>query len=74
VLSWSWKKSHLACNHEAHISLKLWRRVYAINANPYLLVAATLCGKEAGDLWLRNILADACGAICLSFQALARLS
>jgi hypothetical protein len=49
------KKSHLACNHEAHISLRLWRRVSAIDFNLYFLVASTLCGKEAEDLWRKNI-------------------
>jgi hypothetical protein len=26
-----------------------------MDSNLYFLVAATLCGKEAEDLWLRNI-------------------
>ena len=51
MISGSRKKSHLACNHEAQISLKRWRRVSEIDSNLYFLVAATLCGKEAEDLW-----------------------
>jgi len=27
VISWARKESHLACNHEAHISPKLWRGI-----------------------------------------------
>jgi hypothetical protein len=55
VISGARKKSHLACNHEAHISPYLWRGVSAISVKLSCHAPAALCGWQAGSLWRADI-------------------
>ncbi len=74
VILGSRKKSHFACNHEALIYPSLWRGWICYSSEAFLWhpsCALRMTGRESTG---RGYPADACGAICLSFRALGKLS
>jgi hypothetical protein len=67
------KASHIACNHEAHITPWWWRGIRYFHRT--LLFPPPLRFAEAPQSgYGRQYPADACGAICLAFRGLAKLS
>ncbi len=74
VISGARNESHLACNHKARISSYLGRGIAEMRIAECGMRIVKEYNSEIrnpkSEIWM----ADACGAICLSFRALAGLS